>query len=228
MSIAVLCPSRGNPTALFEAADSCWATLVNTDTKFIPIVDENDPTIGVYFDYNEDVNLPIEMVPKEHTGNMNLALNYVAPRLAEEYDVIGFVGDDHRFRTPAWDVIVGEALEYGGFAYGDDLAQREALPTQVFISSPIITALGWMGLPGAKHLYLDNTWRMLGARAECLHYLPDVVIEHLHPAHGKGQWDENHLRVNTPALYDHDGKVYEQWLATAAEGDIAKVRAALP
>ena len=230
MSIAVLCPSRGNPGALFEAAFSCTSNAMDEETRFIPVVDEDDPLIERYFAFNEDTSLPIMVVPRDQVGNMNLAMNYAALKVADDYDIVGFVGDDHRFRTQGWDRVIGKVLadEGGGFAYGDDRAQHEALPTQVFITSPIIKALGWMGLPGARHLYLDNTWRMLGERADCLLYLPDIVIEHLHPAHNPDiPWDDNHRRVNTGEMYDHDRRVYEAWLADGAEEDIAKVKAAI-
>ena len=230
MSIAVLCPSRGNPNALFDAASSCRTTSMDRSTRFIPVVDENDPMIETYFSFNEDVSLPIEVVPRDQVGNMNIAMNYAALKLVDQYDIIGFVGDDHRFRTMGWDRVVAKVLadEGGGFAYGDDLAQREALPTQVFISSPIIKALGWMGLPGARHLYLDNTWRFLGERTDSLIYLPDIVVEHMHPAHNPNvPWDENHRRVNTSEMYEHDRLVYEAWLADGAEADVERVRAAL-
>ena len=158
MDIAVLCPSRGNPEALFEAAFSFMDTRMN-DSLFIPVVDENDPDIERYFAFNEDVGLPIEVVPRDLTGSMNAALNYAAAKFADHADIVGFIGDDHRFRTKGWDRVVSKVLEDegGGILYGDDLAQREQLPTAVFISSPIIKALGWFGLRGAKHLYLDNT-----------------------------------------------------------------------
>ena len=230
MSIAVLCPSRGNPQALFDAAFSCTSTAMDPSTRFIPVVDENDPLIERYFAFNEDINLPIEVVPKGQTGNMNLALNYAVRRAAEDFDIVGFCGDDHRFRTQGWDRVVAKVLEDegGGFAYGDDLAQREALPTQVFITSPIIRALGWMGLPGARHLYLDNTWRYLGERTDSLIYLPDIVVQHMHPAHNPDvPWDDNHRRVNTSEMYEHDRLVYEAWLADGAEADVERVRAAL-
>lgn len=228
MDIAVLCPSRGNPEALFEAAFSFADTRMG-DSSFIPVVDENDPDIERYFAFNEDVGLPIEVVPRDLTGSMNAALNYAAAKYADHADIVGFIGDDHRFRTKGWDRVVAKVLrdEGGGLLYGDDLAQREQLPTAVFISSPIVKALGWFGLRGAKHLYLDNTWKQLGEQADCLFYLPDIVIEHMHPAYGKGTWDANHVRVNSEAMYSHDLAVYEEWQRTSAEQDVERVRSAI-
>jgi hypothetical protein len=226
VAIAVLCPSRGNPKALNEALASFHETVMDAETRFIAVLDENDPTLAEYivatlWDYIQ--------VPESESGNMNLALNYAAIQTVEKYDIVGFIGDDHRFRTKGWDRIVKKVLSDagGGFLYGNDLYMGDYLPTQVFISSPIIRALGWMGLPGARHLYLDNTWKYLGENTDSLYYLPDIVIEHMHPVAGKGEWDENHKRVNTDEMYAHDRGVYNEWVKSFAPTDVEKVRAAI-
>jgi hypothetical protein len=95
------------------------------------------------------------------------------------------------------------------------------------MSASIVEALGWMGLPGCHHLYIDNAWRSLGDATKSLFYMPDVVIEHMHPAGGKAEWDEGHRRVNTEAMYSHDRAVYESWLDGSMSEDIERVRSAL-
>lgn len=223
MSIIVLCPSRGNPGAARAAFESFADTKMLNSSIFVTVVDETDPQRVEYTDS------PRLVVPAASCGNMNLALNYAAKIYASEADILGFVGDDHRFRTQGWDRVISQILggSGGGYLYADDLAQREQLPTQVFVTSAIVRALGWFGLPDARHLYLDNTWKLLGEAADCLYYVPDLVIEHMHPAYGKGDWDENHVRVNSQDNYDHDRQVYEAWLASDFESDVERVRSAL-
>ena len=229
MAIAVLCPSRGNPKALNEALASFHDTVMDAETRFIAVLDENDPMLAEYIATLDAGYWDYIPVPESESGNMNLALNYAAIQTAEKYDIVGFIGDDHRFRTKGWDRIVKKVLSDagGGFLYGNDLYMGDYLPTQVFISSPIIRALGWMGLPGARHLYLDNTWKYLGENTDSLYYLPDIVIEHMHPVAGKGEWDENHKRVNTDEMYAHDRAVYDAWVKTSAPTEVEKVRAAI-
>jgi hypothetical protein len=223
--IAVICPSRGNPKALFEAAMSFHDTRMGEST-FVAVLDENDPKLGEYAEAMEDVKHDLIVVPVDAAGNMNLALNYAAMQLKGDAEVLGFIGDDHRFRTKGWDRTIAKVLseQGGGFVYGNDLYMGDYLPTQVFISADIVRSLGWMGLPGARHLYLDNTWKYLGDATDSLYYLPDIVIEHVHPAAGKAEWDENHLRVNTNEMYAHDREVYEGWLRSTAGTDIERVK----
>jgi hypothetical protein len=230
VDITVLCPTRGNPTALREAYFSFRDTAMERSSRFVAVVDESDPLLGDYVTICEDtVDLRIDLVPRDVSGSMNAALNYAAMRWVDRCWVLGFIGDDHRFRTKGWDRTINTVMAEtgGGFVYGNDLFQGEALPTEVFISSKIVSALGWFGLPGAKHLYLDNTWKLLGDRADCLYYLPDVVIEHMHPAAGKGDWDANHVRVNAPEIYSHDSHVYDQWMRSDMDAAEATVRKAL-
>jgi hypothetical protein len=227
--IATLCVSRNNPKALMEALVSHSDTAMDATSRFVAVLDADDPRLHEYAEMLEDVSYDLCIVPRDRTGWMNLALNYAALIYAERVDVVGFIGDDHRFRTKGWDRIVGKVLsdQGGGFVYGNDLYMGDHLPTQVFVSSPIVRALGWMGLPEARHLYLDNTWKYLGENSDSLFYLPDIIIEHMHPVAGKGEWDDNHKRVNTDEMYGHDRHVYEEWVAFRGPADVEKVRLAL-
>jgi len=229
MSLVVLCPSRNNPTALIEAATSFAATVTGPSTFFIGVVDYDDPKLAEYITRSTAAGILLMQVPEGEAGSMNAAMNWAAASWAQEADVVGFIGDDHRFRTKGWDRAIEMVLDGqgGGFAYADDLGQRENLPTQVFISAKIVRALGWMGLPGARHLYLDDTWKRLGDGAGCLYYIPDIVIEHMHPAFGKGAWDENHVRVNSQEMYSHDAKIYADWVEHRSTEDIEIVRSAV-
>jgi hypothetical protein len=224
--ILVLCPTRGRPEAARETYTSFVAMQADPRTELLFIVDDDDPVLSAY----ETEGLPLHVVSAP--GNMVNALNQAAAWATSPgspFSIIGFVGDDHRFRTPGWDRIIDPYLTEagGGFAYANDLAQAMNLPTQVFVSADIIRTLGWFGLPGCHHLYIDNAWKVLGEESGSLAYFPDIVIEHLHPAYGKGDWDEGHRRVNSEAMFSHDGTVFAEWLKNGAQADVAKVRESL-
>lgn len=174
-----------------------------------------------------------ESLPAVHVGlvesghGMGPALN--AGLAYIDAAVIGFIGDDHRFRTPGWDERIIEANDAlgGGIVYGNDLLRGQELPSQVFMDARIVRSLGWMALPGAHHLFLDDTWRELGHAINRLTYLPDVHIEHLHPTAGKAEWDENYVRVNTGAMYEHDAAVFHEWMHNGISRDSQRVLEAL-
>jgi hypothetical protein len=186
------------------------------------IVDKDDSTFVQY------EHLP--MLSYDHEGGgMGPPLNAGALDVAPKCDIIGFIGDDHRFRSSGWDIHITKALESigGGIAFGDDLAQRQNLATQVFISSSVVQALGWMALPGATHLYLDNTWMALGSGMSRLIYVPQAVIEHMHPFFGKAEMDEGYVKANAQTMVAHDRLAFEAWMRNSAAQDVAKAMGAL-
>jgi hypothetical protein len=221
MSIIVITPTRGRPAKAAESYEAFLKTRQDPASAMVFVVDKDDP------DWDAYVAVKVPVVTYDHEGGgMGPPMNAAAADYAAsgEHSIVGFIGDDHRFRSLGWDVAIGRALENGGMAYGNDLA-RQDIPTAVFISSDIVRALGWFCLPGAKHLYLDNTWAQVGREAGCLMYLPDVIIEHAHPFFGRGQMDEHYARVNHPSMYAHDEKVYREWnMSGQAQRDIETVR----
>jgi hypothetical protein len=154
-------------------------------------------------------------------------LNFYSELYTGAYDVIGFMGDDHRPRTYAWDMEMLNAvdlLDGTAIVYGNDLLQGENLPTAVFITSDIVKALGYYQPPELVHLFFDNFWRDLGRAAFCLRYMPDVIIEHMHPAAGKAEWDERYLEVNAGGMYEHDEAAYRQYVEDGRfAADVEKV-----
>lgn len=214
MSLTVLCPSRGRPDAAWALWDSVEATRSNASTRLVFVLDDDDETAPEYGRPRNGRELIIRK-PK-HSGGMVNALNAAALDAIKEWPnekVLGFVGDDHRFRSPGWDKTFLESLsDRPGFVYGNDLFwPKGEIPTQIFISTQIISALGWMGLPGCKHLYIDNAWRELGEATGSIRYYPNFVIEHMHPAGGKAEWDEGHKRVNSEEMYNHDAAAFAAW-----------------
>ena len=54
--------------------------------------------------------------------------------------------------------------------------------------------------PGMIHLYFDNFWLDFGRAMGKITYLPDVIIEHMHPAVGKAVLDAGYQEVNAPEM----------------------------
>lgn len=215
--ITVLMPSRGR-TAQAQAAYAAFEeTKSLPDTKMMVILDWGEPG------YADLPTTQVRNVTGGMAGALNAALDYASG------DILVFVGDDHRFRTPGWDRIVADANAEigGGILYGNDLLRGEDLASAVFMDARIVRALGWMALPGCKHLFLDDAWMTLGRALGRLRYLPDVIVEHMHPTAGKAAWDADYARVNAPELYQHDAAFFHTWVRDGLAGDVERVTAAL-
>jgi hypothetical protein len=230
--IVVVMPSRGRPDRAREAVQAIRDTAVRVSTNVIVAVDADDPTAPQYGltlangrDYAADVTLV--SLNTDETGDLVKATNTVSRRVARENPdaIIGNLGDDHICRTLGWDRMVEDALATPGIAYGNDLIHGEHLPSAPFISARIVNALGWYFLPTVQHLYGDDAVRELGKAAGVLRYLPDMVIEHMHPAVGKAEWDDGYRKANGTPTVNHDKSAYHAWLLRHLPKDAAKVRA---
>jgi hypothetical protein len=232
MNVVIVMPSRGRPRRAAVAIQAIRDTAVRIDTRVVLVVDADDPELPRYQaltfpPFGAEVSTVV-LQPNE-TGSLVKATNTVAMRIAREDPdcIIGNLGDDHLCRTPGWDKRVMRALATPGVAYGDDLLQGQELPTAPFISAQIVLALGYYALPDLDHMFVDNVWRDVGAQTHTLRFLPDVVIEHVHPAAGKAEWDDGYKRVNAESAIAVDHRRYYSWRKNAMLIDIGRVRAAL-
>jgi hypothetical protein len=213
--LLVIVPTRGRPGSVLEL-DKALLETGTSKADVLYVIDPDDVRKDEYLDNvlgkGRDGQGRI-MVLNTRLG-LTRTLNAVAARFADRYDSIGFMGDDHRPRTHGWDLMVIDELystDRGPrIVYGNDLLQRENLPTAVFMHTKIITTLGYMVPLTLKHLYADNFWKELGEGTGGLRYRDDIVIEHMHPAAGKAEWDAGYREVNSTAMDTADR---EAWLA---------------
>lgn len=230
VTLVVIIPSRGRPHSVTELAETFANTTRDQNTRLWIAVDSDDPDIGEYQDAAVTATVDAQVTVMAVIGGyMSAALNEAAGVATNDptVEAIGFMGDDHRPRTPGWDTIYLTALRKmgPGIVYGDDGLQAEALPTQCAMSASIVRALGWMCPPVLRHLWIDNFWLDLGRAAGCLRYLHNVLIEHMHPYNGKAEMDTGYERVNSLEMIDHDRDAYEQYVAENMARDVEKVKA---
>lgn len=228
--LVVIVPSRQRPHTVADMAEA-FVDTCDTDTRLIFAVDADDPTAG---DYERAVDrlttrAGLVGVRVQPTGSMVEALNATANAVLATVEpaprALGFMGDDHRPRTAGWDVAYLTALgALPGVVYGDDRLQGARLPTQFAVSADVVRRLGHMAPPALTHLYVDNYWRDVGRAAGCITYLPDVVVEHVHPLAGAVQWDEGYRRVNDRAMYRRDEAAYRAYMAEHRDRDVLALR----
>lgn len=207
--LLTLVPTRNRVENALGLLKEFYKTTSEDNSGLLFVVGTEDPRLEEYLD-----KFPSEHLITFPDRGLVKALNYaVSGGHHEEYEAVGFMGDDHRPRTYGWDKSYLDNLrELGyGYVYGDDLLMGERIPTQVAISSSIVTALGFFGPPGFTHLNVDLTWKDMGEALGKLRYLPDVVIEHMHPAASKAVNDDGYKWANSPVMVQNDGAEYERW-----------------
>jgi hypothetical protein len=196
----------------------------NTEADLYFVIDNDDPKWDEYVK-----NKNIQCLPADNkTGGCANSLNTGAVYLLDYsnyplYDYFVFMGDDHLPRTQNWDQAFIQALGINtGIVYGDDLLQGANLPTAFGMSRDLVVELQGMTFPGCVHLFFDNFVKQLGLDLNYLKYLPDVIIEHLHPVAGKAEMDEGYARVNQPKWYEKDLLALQQYLASADYAELVR------
>jgi len=216
--LLMLVPSRGRPDNIAALVES-WRDTTGREAQLLVAVDDDDVELERY----RALNVELVVGPRLRLGP---TLNKLAVERSRDHFAIGFCGDDHRMRTKGWDTLfLDELRDLGtGIVYGDDLLQRENLPTAVAMTSDIIATLGYMVPPGLIHMYADNFWLALGKELGRIRYLPDVVIEHMHPVAGKAPVDAGYAEVNAPGMYARDRAVFQRWLRESMPAEVARLR----
>jgi hypothetical protein len=225
-----LVPSRGRPgnvARLFDAFATLGARDSGPDSPpwsdLVFIIDGDDPELDGYL---------ANGVPHAHYSVRHPALPGVdaAKRMGEivndawtvygmahGYEAVGFMGDDHLPRTDRFDYFLTAAL-WGpapgpsfGVAWGDDLLMGDAFPTAGLLGAGMLDVMGYMVPPGFKHLCIDVVWSDIAKAIGRRHYLPDVIIEHVHPAAGKAKLDAGYESNNDAATVEHDSVEFGRW-----------------
>lgn len=235
--LLMIVPSRGRPEnvrALLEA----WGETATGAADIVVALDADDPKWSEYRDLGWGLGKWPDggLLPQRYTmpvrrrlgGTLNEVARHFAPYWEHQlkYRAIGFMGDDHLPRTHGWDRRFMDILDDmgTGFVYGNDLFQRQNLPTHIAMTADIVRELGYMVPGGLVHKYIGDAWQVLGETIGRLCYLPDVVIEHMHPMAGKGEVDASYEETDSKRQYDEDRPRFDDWQRFSLEADLARLR----
>lgn len=222
--LLIIVPARSRPQNIPRLLAAWDETNAWEDAEMRIDVDADDPTLPDY--------LAVEMPPGARMVVADVWRPLV-PKLeravAEEVDnywALGFAGCDHVPRSHEWARrYIEELCQLGtGIVYGDDGYQHKNLPTQWAMTADVIKALGRMVPAQVEHLYCDEAIRDLGRAAGCIKYVPDVLIEHMHPAAKKTEMDEQYRRVNSSEQYRRDRNAFRSWMNGELQRQVRALR----
>jgi hypothetical protein len=219
--ISLVCPSRGRPEAFADMVCSAHATAsYDLRDQVVAYVDNDDPSLDAYrrFDYP----VPTSLVVGERC-TLSDAWNRAA--VEADGDVLMLAADDLRFRTPAWDILVAGTLgglfpDGIGLVYGRDGHADRRMATHPFVTSRWVEVVGRFTAPYFVADYVDLWLHDVATRISRAVFLPGLLVEHMHPAFGKGEWDETHrermLRASTAGLPEVWDETEHERVAEAA------------
>ena len=208
--ILIICPSRSRPANALNMYKSFLSTTSGL-SDFCFVLDNDDPEISLYPSPKSYDLIPLYNDKRTRLGPcLNIAFEKY-----NNYKYYGFLGDDHRFRTKSWDTtfinkIINEGKGFG-VCYGNDLLQKDKLPTAVVISANILNFIGYFSLPGLIHFKIDRFWKELGLSINKLFYFENVIIEHMHMSCHKSKNDIIYEESHTKDIINNDNSVFSNF-----------------
>ena len=209
--MCILIPSRQRNHKIKELHD-IWEKNLDKSIKTdcIILLDEDDEK-----NYDRLPNFKYKIVKPNGKRGVTYPLNQGAIEYCNHYDYIAFIGDDHRPNTKNWNSIIYNKLKSTApysMVYANDLLQGDKLSTFIFMDSWYVRTLGYMSHPKICHLNSDNMWLFIGKTLNNIHYLKDVIIEHLHYTCRKSDEDELYKELNHKNSISQGVKEYREVL----------------
>lgn len=191
--ISLICPTRYRPdkfAAMIESAHETAADPVY-GVEVVAYLDNDDPELDTY----QSAEYPLSV---RFVAGPRCVLSDAWNRAAEfaRGDVLMLCADDLRFRSLDWDATVEQLA--GVFPdrlvliYGRDGHADERMATHPFVTRRWVEVVGRFTAPYFAADYVDLWLHDVAKRVGRAVYHPHILIEHLHPSFGLGEWDENH------------------------------------
>jgi len=130
-------------------------------------------------------------------------------------DILIITNDDQIFVDKNWDVRIDqEAARYPDDIYCmwfNDGRYQEKICTFPILSRKWVDTLGYIEPFLFEHFNCDLwTWQ-IGQMIDRLHYIPDILVEHLHPDTGKAEADETTERNLKGGRPDRDRAIFAKF-----------------
>jgi hypothetical protein len=198
--------------------ESWEATTTEAGSRLVVYVDEKNPLRDEYR------KLPTPEGVEIFYGLYRTMVQVVNFLSCERYpgaDFYSECNDDHVFRTPGWDEIMMDAAERHNNGAAIVYGKTQNLPTATLHGGKIVRHLGYFFPPCFAHSWVDNWLMLLGVKARLLVHVPEVFVEHMHPAFGKAEKDQTYQIVE--AGYAEGRVAFEKWRREQSEKDISGV-----
>lgn len=207
VKFSILCPTRNRVDGAKRLVDSIISTASDpASVEILFYVDSDDPSITRYQEVLGD------MVTVGEPMSVSKSWNIIAQK--SNGDILTMANDDQVYRTNGWDSrIVEETQKFPDQIYC--MWTQDGINGSGHCAFPIVSrkwyeTLGYFS-PGIFEFLYNDTWIMdIGRRVGRLHYIEDVVLEHLHFTAEKSEMDDTYARSRRDGQVDRDRKKFEE------------------
>jgi len=95
----------------------------------------------------------------------------------------------------------------------------------VVFGGDLLRGLGWWAPPGLIHCFVDDAWEHIGRALGNWVHLPQVMVEHLHPANAKATSDAAYHKAY--ANVESDRARFEEFVGAELSAAIARAHLAV-
>jgi hypothetical protein len=146
-----------------------------------------------------------------------------------EKEFVILLNDDHVLETKHWDRVIASQINGTNVIGTNDGWQApKRICGATAWSCKVLKTIGWMFVPGTKHLFIDTAWEFLAGKSGALRILMDVMVRHDH-AFVNGKKDSTHEQVY-PQGWENgpDAQAFNAWTQKQAQKDLEKLIALQP
>ena len=219
----VICGSRNRP----NNAERCFRILkeVSHISDFMLLINEDQKDL-----YPAIHGVQTVIVPASYGTTSCAKANYFdEQKLYRGYFTVSGIDDDTIVTTDGWDLLLSLPLKAKGYgvSWGNDTIQEGRVPTKWTMTTNIVEALGFICPPGLIHLFVDDFLGRIGVELNSAHYAPNVMMEHHHWLNKKAEMDETYMETASRETWDHDERVFTEYMTGQFHDDIERIKKAL-
>jgi len=207
--------TRARPHFLLEFIE-CW---YNTKASYpvTILIDDDDPRIDEYKAIKYPKNWTV--LYNESAKPVIKVKNWLKDNM--HHDFYGCLADDLRPRTVDWDKKLVLVAKNNQITYPNDTIKSEKLCTHPVIGGDLIRATGWILNTELIHFYADDVWMHIGTQTDRLHYLGDVICQHLH--HTVGTREQDETSTNLDKHFAADYQSYSRWVGSPETAELIEI-----
>jgi len=222
MKISILTPTRNRPNNCERFIKSIYNTSANrNNVELLFYVDDDDPALNSYLSLDKHCQTEypdfyrIQFI-KGEPKSVSISWNDMAEQCKGDVLIMG--NDDLVYATDGWDYILEQELKKFNednvyVAWFEDKINGEKHCAFPIISREWYECLGRF-TPGCFNFGYNDTWIFeVGKLLDRCHFIPSVVVEHLHFSTGKSQMDDTYARNRTQEkgnLYARDKIIFNK------------------
>lgn len=200
--------TRSRPELFLRGMNSIIDNCTNENYQILVSVDKDDTSMAT-MEQNFWGNSKVVFCYGHSTGKIN-AINRDL-NVIDKWDILVNMSDDMVFNTKGFDVIIRES--FAAFEGGYELDRCIHFPdgntteliTMSILGRKYFDRFGYIYHPDYISLFCDNEQTDVAKLLGKYCYTPIMIFEHLHPAFGKAQSDQQ---------YDHTESFWHQDEAT--------------